>query len=77
MKGIVARFRHGPKTAEKGSLKVGISKKGKLVLEDQGKAFAQWMLNQDANKTILKKRRVNLSLAYSGVARTRTSAVHF
>lgn len=77
MKGVVARFRHGPKTAEKGDLRVGISKTGKIVLEDQGKTFAEWMLAQKGDRPILKKRGVKLNLAHSGIARALTSAVHF
>lgn len=77
MKGVVARFRHGPKTAEKGDLRVGISSEGKLVLQKQGETFAHWILSQKGDKPILQKRGVKLNLFHSGVKRTRTSAVHF
>ncbi len=71
MKGVVARFRHGPKAGE------AISEEGLEVLKAQGKEFARWMLSQKADAKSLKKRGVDLSLFFSGVPRAGTSAVEF
>ena len=77
MKGIVARFRHGPKEAEKGDLRIDISKEGKIVLAKQGEALAHWLLEQKRDKTRLKQKGVTLHLFHSGVLRARTSADYF
>ncbi len=71
MKGIVARFRHGPKAGAE------ISEEGKIVLENQGKQFAIWMLSQRKNAETLRENGVDLSLFYSGVSRAGTSATEF
>ncbi len=77
MKGIVARFRHGPKTAERGDLRLGISAKGRIVLKKQGEALAKWMLRQKGDKAILINSGVKLELSFSGVRRTLTSTACF
>lgn len=71
MKGVVARFRHGPKAGD------AISEEGLEVLKAQGREFARWMLSQKADNAALKKRGVDFQGVYSGVPRAGTSLEQF
>lgn len=71
MKGVVARFRHGPKEGE------GISVEGEEVLKEQGRKFAKWMLWQKQDVASLKEKGVIFDGSYSGVPRAGTSLERF